>query len=333
MPIAPTMLTDFDKVPLIDLAAYFAGDAAARRAVGMKLARACEEIGFLYLANHGIDPDLIFRTRNVARDFFHRPIAEKRALHLNVTANHRGYIGPLEITPDTGKPADVREAFKVGPETGEDDPDYRAGNIVFGPNVWPAHPAAFGPTVGAYYEAMTSLSRDIFRLFALGLGLGEDHFMKLVAKPASIMNLNYYAATAPGDAGSGIGAHSDYEAFAILWQDEVGGLEVENAAGAWIPVPPIPGSYVVNIGDLMARWTNGRFSATRHRVVNCSGRERLSIAYFGNVDYATEIRCLPVCAGPNEPARFPPTTAGRHLMEAIRRTYPDLPKYRNCPIP
>jgi isopenicillin N synthase-like dioxygenase len=327
------MLTDFNHVPLIDLEPYFTGDAAARRAVGTKLARACEQVGFLYLANHGIEQDLIDRTLEVAREFFHRPDAEKRALHLNVTANHRGYIGPFEVTPDTSKPNDVREAFKIGPETPEDDPDYRAGNIVFGPNVWPREPAAFGPTVGVYYDAMQGLARDIFRLFALGLGLDEDYFMKLVTKPASIMNINYYAATAPGDAGSGIGAHSDYEAFAILWQDAVGGLEIENAAGEWIPAPPVPDTYVVNIGDLMARWTNGRFSATRHRVINRSGRERLSIAFFGNVDYATEIRCLPVCAGPDDPPRFPPTTAGRHLMEAILRTYPDLPKYRTCPIP
>ena len=326
-------LKAFARVPLIDLAPYFAGDEATRRKVGEELTRACEEVGFLYLANHGVDAGLIRRTVKTSFDYFHRPAEEKRALHLNLTPNHRGYVGPLEVSPDVKKGADVREVFKVAHATPADDPDYRAGNVIYGPNVWPKQPREFEPAVSAYYAAMEKLAREMFRLFALGLGLAEDYFLPMVTKPASVMNINFYAATAPGEAGSGIGAHSDYEAFAILWQDSIGGLEVENAAGDWIPVPPIEGSFVVNIGDLMQRWTNGRFSATRHRVNNRSGRERLSIAYFGNVDYATEIRCLPVCAGPDDPPRFPVTTAGRHLMEAILRTYPDLPKYRNCPIP
>jgi isopenicillin N synthase-like dioxygenase len=326
-------LKAFARVPLIDLAPWFAGDAGARRKIGRELARACEEVGFLYLVNHGVDGAMIERAVAASFDYFHRPAEEKRALHLNVTPNHRGYVGPLEVSPDVKKGADVREVFKIAHETPADDPDYRAGNVLYGPNVWPKEPRTFRPALSAYYAAMENLARDVFRLFALGLGLAEDYFLPMVTKPASVMNVNFYAATEPGAAGSGIGAHSDYEAFAILWQDANGGLEVENAAGQWIPVPPIPGSFVVNIGDLMQRWTNGRFNATRHRVVNRSGRERLSIAYFGNVDFATEIRCLPVCMSPEDPPRFPPTTAGRHLVEAIRRTYPDLPKYRNCPLP
>ena len=326
-------LKAFARVPLIDLAPYFNGDAAARRKVGETLTRACEEVGFLYLSNHGVDPSLIARTVETSFEYFHRPAEEKRALHLNVTPNHRGYVGPLEVTPDVTKKADVREVFKLAHATPEDDPDYRAGNVLFGPNVYPKEPRGFEPAVSAYYATVERLARDVFRLFALGLGLDEEYFLPMVTKPASVMNINFYAATEPDQAGSGIGAHSDYEAFTILWQDQNGGLQIENAAGEWIGVPPIDGTFVVNIGDLMQRWTNGRFSATRHRVVNRSGKERLSIAYFANVDYATEIRCLEACMGPNDPPRFPVTTAGRHLMEAIIRTYPDLPKYRNCPIP
>jgi isopenicillin N synthase-like dioxygenase len=331
------MLTDFERVPLIDLAPYFNGDAAARRSVAADLVRACEEIGFLYLGRHGVDRATVDRAVAASFDFFHRPAEEKRALHLNVTPNHRGYVGPLEVSPDTSKGApgkgDVREVFKIAHATPEDDPDYRAGNVMYGPNVWPEEPPEFAPSLAAYYAAMERLARDMFRLFASGLGLDEDYFVPSIGKPASVMNVNFYAAAGPGEGGSGIGAPSDYEAFAILWQDANGGLEVENAAGSWIPVPPIEDTFVVNIGDLMERWTNGRFNATRHRVVNRSGRERLSIAYFGNVDYATEIRCLPNCATAGEAPRFPPTTAGRHLMESIRRTYPDLAKYRNCPLP
>jgi isopenicillin N synthase-like dioxygenase len=326
-------LKAFARVPLIDLQPYFNGDAAARRKVGETLTRACEEVGFLYLSNHGVDPDLIARTVATSFEYFHRPAEEKRALHLNVTPNHRGYVGPLEVTPDVTQKADVREVFKLAHATPEDDPDYRAGNVLFGPNVFPKEPRGFEPAVSTYYATVEHLARDVFRLFALGLGLEEDYFLPMVTKPASVMNINFYAATEPDQSGSGIGAHSDYEAFTILWQDQNGGLQIENAAGEWIGVPPIEGTFVVNIGDLMQRWTNGRFSATRHRVVNRSGRERLSIAYFANVDYATEIRCLEACMGPNDPPRFPVTTAGRHLMEAIIRTYPDLPKYRNCPIP
>ena len=133
--------------------------------------------------------------------------------------------------------------------------------------------------------------------------------------------MNYYPPTQPGDVSSGIGAHSDYEAFAMLWQDGSGGLEIESLSGVWESVQPVDGTLVINIGDLMARWTNDRFRATRHRVTNTSGRERVSFACFGNTNYHALIECLPSCCSPDNPPRYLAQTAGEHLMDAIQKTY------------
>ena len=134
------------------------------------------------------------------------------------------------------------------------------------------------------------------------------------------MNVNYYPATITDGAqeNSGIGVYSDYEAFAMLWQDGVGGLQIESLDGQWQAVEPLEDALVINIGDLMQHWTNDRFRATRHRVINVSGKERVSIACFGNTNYHALIECIPSCCNP---AKYPTKTSGEYLMDAIKRTY------------
>jgi isopenicillin N synthase-like dioxygenase len=137
------------------------------------------------------------------------------------------------------------------------------------------------------------------------------------------MNVNYYPATGnlAGKESSGIGAHSDYEAFAMLWQDGAGGLQIESLDGEWEAVEPLPDALVINIGDLMQHWTNDRFRATRHRVINISGKERISLACFGNTNYHAMIECIASCCSKENPARYPPVMSGDYLMDAIKRTY------------
>ena len=137
------------------------------------------------------------------------------------------------------------------------------------------------------------------------------------------MNVNHYPGRERlGDRqASRLGEHSDYECFAILWQDGSGGLEVRNAAGEWIAAPPLAGSFLINIGDIMARWTNDRFASTVHRVVHRGEHGRLSIAFFGNCGYHTPVVCLPTCRDAANPPRYPPTTVGEHLLASVRHAY------------
>ena len=150
-------------------------------------------------------------------------------------------------------------------------------------------------------------------------------------KPASIMNVNYYRGRGAAADGvpTGVGAHSDYECFAILWQDGSGGLQLQNQAGDWIDVPPVPGTFVINIGDMMAHWSNDRFASTKHRVVYGGEGDRLSIAFFGNCDYSTPVACLPTCAGPGNPPKYAPTTVGEHLLASVKRAYTYVDAYKD----
>ena len=191
------------------------------------------------------------------------------------------------------------------------DPDYLAGITMYGPNVWPDGMPRFRQHVYHAYQCFQDLSRVIFSLFAVSLDLPEDYFVPLTGKPASVMNLNYYAGRSVDrpDETSGIGAHNDYEAFAMLWQDGVGGLQIESPGGHWEAVVPLEGALVINIGELMQRWTNDRFKATRHRVVNTSERERFSMACFGNTGYHARIECIPSCCSRENPG----TLRTRHV--------------------
>ncbi|MGH6953828.1 MAG: isopenicillin N synthase family dioxygenase [Alphaproteobacteria bacterium] len=314
----------FTAVPMIEIGPYLAGGPAERRAVARQVAAAAEHVGFFYVRGHGVPEAVIERAFAASRRFFALPLEEKRAVDIAITPNHRGYMGAYGATPDpaTGGP-DLNEVFKVGLETGRDDPAFRGGNILYGPNAWPSGLPGFREAMYGYYEAILALAARMFGLFALALDLPEDHFAGRLGKPASVMNVLHYPPADPANPAktSGVGAHSDYECFAILAQDSVGGLEIRNQAGAWVPAPPVAGSFVVNIGDMMARWTNDRFASTMHRVITRSGRDRYSIAFFGNCDFDTPVSCLESCQGPGNPPRYPPTTVGEHLMASIRRVF------------
>ncbi len=323
------MQTPFTQVPIVDIAPFREGDVEAKRKVAQDVARACEEVGFLYIAGHGIAAELIAEAAAAARGFYNLPEDEKRKVEMDRQPNHRGYVLTKHGQRDASGEGERYESFKVGFATSADDPEFLAGVRFYGPNAWPEEPAEFRPAVDRYYNEMLGLSRTIFQLFASALELEENYFLPWTHKPASIMNVNHYRGGSSDDAPSGIREHSDYECFAILWQDSNGGLEVKNQAGDWVPAPPIDGTFVINIGDIMARWTNDRFACTPHRVIYQGDNNRLSIAYFANCDYSTPVECLPVCHGPGNPAKYPPTTVGEHLLAQVRQSYAHVEAYKD----
>ena len=308
-------------LPLIDLRT---GDAAAR-----EVDAACRAHGFFYVAGHGVPDDVIAAAFTAAKHFFALDDAVKTRWHIDHSGIKRGFdpIGWQVLDP--GAPADIKESFYLGVDRDASDPLVCAGTPNHGPNQWPDEAVApgFRAAVQAYDTAVRALSLRLMRLIALGLGLRADHFERFMRDPMPVLRLLHYppqpAAAEPGQIGCG--AHTDWGGITLLAQDDAGGLQVQALSGEWLEAAPVEGSFVVNLGDLMARWTNDRYRSTLHRVVNRAGaaraaRHRYSIAYFFDIDYHAEVRALPGCFDAANPPRYAPITAGEHVVEMYRRT-------------
>jgi len=335
-----TAVADFDAIPVVDFALITSSDPAVRAVAASDLGEICRRVGFFYLSNHDVPEAVIHDSFTAARAYFAQPHDHKMRTHISKSPHHRGYGGMLEEQTDAKGGADLHEAFDLSHDVAADDPEVLRGCWLSGPNFWPeVAPPGFRMALETYYEAMLRLGRRLFGGFALALGLAEDAFEPMLDRPGSFMRVLHYPpqqARPEGDAersakgadgcsletGSvGIGAHSDYECFTILAQDDVGGLEVRNARGDWIPAAPMPGCFVINIGDMMARWTNDLFASTLHRVINRSGRERYSMPFFHGVDYDVTIETLPTCITPDRSRRYEPVNAHDYVAGRIKGTY------------
>ncbi|AOV17995.1 2OG-Fe(II) oxygenase [Acidihalobacter aeolianus] len=312
-----------EEIPVLDLAPMFGSDAAAKAALAARLRAACTDSGFFYLRGHGVPEAVVAAAFDAARYYFALPEAAKLAHHAGLSPHNRGYAGLLEENTDPAARGDLHESFDMALEVPADDPDVLAGKRLYGPNQWPDGLSGFRETVEAYHAAMRGLSRCLLAAFALALGLDEDYFDPRIGKPlATVRLLRYPPQTGEIDPRQiGIGAHTDYECFTILAQEDVPALQVLSAAGEWLAADPIPGCFLVNIGDQMARWTNDLFASTVHRAVNRSGRERYSIPFFFGPDYDTEIVALPGCTGPDNPAKYPPVGAGAYVESRFSATF------------
>ncbi|MFM7345427.1 MAG: isopenicillin N synthase family dioxygenase [Tagaea sp.] len=300
------------EIPVIDLDA---GEAAIAAAIG----KACRNTGFFYVANHGV-PEAIHKALLAAGDaFFALPEAEKKAVSIERSRHNRGYVPFAGEALDPTRPGDAKEAFNMGRELAPDDPDLLAGKPFHGPNQWPARPPGFRAALIAYYDAMLALGQTLHRAFARDLGLAPDFFADKIDKPLATLRLLHYPPH-PGefDGGQyGAAPHTDYGNVTILWQDDTGGLEVRARDGAWIAATPVPGTFVCNIGDCLMRWSNDVYVSTPHRVVNRSGRERRSVAFFLDPNADAPVECLAL----GGPPLYPPTTGAAYLKERLDATY------------
>jgi isopenicillin N synthase-like dioxygenase len=322
-------LIDAALIPVIDISALRGDDPVAAQATADEIGRACEQVGFFYVANHGIPQELIARTYELSRRFHYSPWELREQVHIRHSPGTRGWV-PVTSEDDDGDPELYRlvepnpdhdylthprlhAAFDLSREIPQDDPDFVAGNLMIVPNQWPDWIPEFRDQVMEYYDAVTAVGMQLFRAFAMRLGLPLDFFEKLTTKaPSQLRLLHYPPNDLPMDNKNlGIGAHSDFECFTILHQ-QAPGLQVMNAADEWVAAPPLDGTFIVNVGDLLEGWTNGRFKATQHRVVN-TGKERFSMPLFFAVDYDTVIEPLPAFVSPDNPARYNRIVAGKHL--------------------
>ncbi len=316
-------MTDATALPIVDIAPLQSPDRAARAAVGEAIRAACLDKGFMYVVGHGIDPGLRAAVLDQARAFFALPEAEKMRIDMKLSPCNRGYEPLRGQTLEAGAPPDLKESFYSGEDLPMDEPRVLAGKFNHGPNQWPEGHPVFRTTLETYFDAMGDLSDRLMTGLALSLDLPEDHFAGFCRQPISTLRLIHYppqpANPAPGE--KGCGAHTDWGALTLLMQDDVGGLQVCDQHAGWIDAPPVPDSYVVNLGDMIARWTNDRYRSTLHRVVNLSGRERYSVPFFFSGNPDEPVVCMTGCLAPGETPRYPPTTAEGHLREMYARTY------------
>ncbi|MBL8305537.1 MAG: isopenicillin N synthase family oxygenase [Rubrivivax sp.] len=297
-------------LPIIDLSAGPPAAAAAR------IDAALRDTGFYAVTGHGVPQAVTDAAFDASHRFFALAEATKRRWHVDLSGKQRGFdpIGWQALDP--ARPPDLKESFYLGVEA-------------FAPNAWPdeALVPGFQAAMRAYQAAMDGLAKRLMGVYELALGLPAGHFDAFMRQPLCTTRLLHYppqpregeGGAAPGQIGCG--AHTDWGALTLLLQDEAGGLQVQRRDGRWIDVPPVPGAFVVNVGDLMQRWTNDRWLSNPHRVVNrLSGRDRWSIAYFFDLDGDATIVPLAPCTSAANPPRYGPITPAAHLAEMYRRT-------------
>lgn len=324
---------DETSIPTIDIAPFLTG--ADKQSVARQVALACEEIGFLVISGHGIDPGVIESAFERSRAFFDLPQASKDRWHPSGPSRQRGYHAfatrGLAYTLGEKAPPDLRETFFLGPV--DDHREYfkalPAAANAYAPNIYPGEPDGAEAALIAIYRAYERLSADLLKIFAVALDLPEDFFAGDITRHFSILSSHHYPPldTTPEPGQLRTGAHTDFGAMTILAMTEADGcLEVRMPDGTWRAVRPAPGTLVVNLGDMMARWTNDRWTSTLHRVANpkdlgSARSRRQTIGYFMHPDYDAAIQAIPSCVPNGETAKFPPISAGEHIAMKINASH------------
>ncbi len=291
------------------------------------MGQAAREVGFFYVSGHGVDISLIERAYGAAEQFFGQPDHIKRADYIGDSLNHRGYVPFTEKGDYADEVNRNYEAFDLALDLPHDDPDYLAGNLLLGPNVWPEL-AGFKETISEYYTAISSVGLAICSALELHLELKPGELTRQMSKPISQLRLLHYVrARATTDKKSvNMGAHTDYECLTLLHQRQKG-LQVMTRGDEWIDVPVEPEAYVVNIGDMLEAWTNGAFRSTPHRVLNLSP-ERFSMPYFVAANHDALIQPFESLIGPDNPSQYEGFLAGLHLERMLLRDFPYLRQRR-----
>ena len=322
---------EFARIPIIDVGALVAG-ASERHAVASRIGEACRESGFFYVVGHGVDEALQSELLELSRRFFKQDLAAKLAIRMARGGRAwRGYF-PVGNELTSGKP-DQKEGLYFGEELGVEHPLVRARTPMHGPNLFPDEPAELRSVVLDYMAAMTSLGHRLVAGLALGLGLEESYFAtRYTAEPLTLFRIFNYPPVAGPELWS-VGEHTDYGLLTILLQDDAGGLEVRSRS-RWVAAPPVPGSFVCNIGDMLDRMTCGLYRSTAHRVRNLAARDRLSFPFFFDPSYFARVQPinLPgVIARDDRDERWDREsvhafegTYGDYLLGKVSKVFPEL---------
>jgi isopenicillin N synthase-like dioxygenase len=314
--------------PVIDLGDYVRGAPGALDRVASQLRYALENIGFLIVINHGVAADLIEGIVEQAQRFHSMPLAEKIKLETKRKGGS-GFTGYLpsgeyviktsEINDNT-KP-DLNAAFFMDRERAPDDPEVMAGKLFRAPNKWPEDLPGFREFLLRYWEAQEGFSKRLLPVFAVALELPPEFFDPAFEDAQCVLRLSHFPPAKYQDNQFGLAPHTDANFFTVLPQSNVEGLYIRPRGRGWLKAPRIPGSFIINSGDMCRRWTNDRFLSTAHLAVNLSDQDRYSTPFFytPHVDYP--ITCLPTCCNAANPAKYPPITYGEYRVWWLNNNY------------
>lgn len=307
-------------IPVIDLSPLRGGDGAVQ-SVAAEIRRASIDPGFFYVAGHTVGQDTIDRARDAAEKFF--ALEEKQKKAFSVNRNHRGYIGFGSANMYGRNLPDLKESFKWANELSEHDPDVRNGVPLLGPNQWPDCLPELREKGYILYLEMIRVAQQVMRLIAVSLNVPEDTFLRHYRKPLARGGvLHYPAQPATSDPNQyGVAPHTDYGVLTVLWQDRNGGLEVQTSNDDWIPAHPIENTFVINIGDLLQRWTNDRYVSNPHRVVNRSGNERYSIVLNYDPDPGTMVDPAELALPEGTAAKYPPIACADYIKQRFDEAF------------
>mmetsp|Transcript_3533 Transcript_3533/g.5254 ORF Transcript_3533/g.5254 Transcript_3533/m.5254 type:complete len:355 (-) Transcript_3533:976-2040(-) len=328
---------------------YLDDEEGNQDAAALRLRSACMDVGFFYLERHGVPSELLSRVLAASKAFFHLPVVEKAKLTDPIL--NRGYTHLGEETLDPrNQPVkgDTKEGFYIGRDVPSTSEKFNTAKLT-GPNVWPTPEYCsswteiqcedFRRTMQQYFDAMSTLGLKVVQQLALAIGLPTKHFFdKSFAEPMAMLRLLHYSSepSCPMQGVFGCGAHSDYGMITLLLTDDQRGLQIFTKEQKWVDVPPRNEAFIVNLGDMLERWTNGLFRSTIHRVLivgdaedsnknqnDCQFKDRYSIPFFYEPNFDTEVRCLEECCKDREP-RYPPTTSGKYLLQKYEQTHADF---------
>ncbi|KAF7563744.1 hypothetical protein G7046_g394 [Stylonectria norvegica] len=327
-----------NSIPLIDFSGFYSNDLAKKQAVVDQIRESCLYNGFFQIEGHSVDTMLQEGVLNASKSFFSLPSEVKQKAGKDLNTWNRGYemIGAQILEPGTNP--ELKEGFYIGKDLPRSHPYFLEKKLNSGPNVWPetmTDVEDFKSAAMAYYDKTVGLAWHLLRAIALSLDLEEGFFEKFMDGAVATMRLLHYPPQSPDcdeKLTRGIGAHTDFGAITLLLQDKVDGLQVwDKPTQTWIDVPPTKGAYVVNLGNLMSRWTNEKYKSNIHRVINKSGKERYSIPVFisGNPDYIVE--CISTCKGPGDSAKFPPITVEEAVSSSYAESYGRAQKFTQLP--
>jgi isopenicillin N synthase-like dioxygenase len=318
----PPRAATADEVPVLHLTPLNTGGDLGPLAETLR--HACVTTGFFYVKNHGIPAPIFDGVFDATRRYFDLPEAQRLA-HRMDERFRRGFM-PQGINQHPGFAPDLKESYEIGIDLPLDHPAVVEGLPLHGPNRWPADCPWLREAAESYFNETMALGKRLLRVCAVSLDMPPDYFLQWCVTPMVQMRLFHYPPQPPvtDDRTFGVAPHTDYGMITLLSQDPIGGLELRKRDGEWIGAPFIPGTLVVNLGDLFQRWTNDIYRSNPHRVVNRSGKERYSIPTFFNLDYNAQVSCLPICQSADKPAKYAPIRAGDYLVGRFR----DVQKYR-----
>lgn len=311
-------------IPILDLGPSLAGVPGAMEQVAAELRFACENVGFYYIANHGIPQEKIDRAFAEGAKFFALPDEEKRKIPLD--RDNTGYLPFAQSlikssTVAENKKPNLNEAFFCKRELPPDHPDILNNRRWHGPNYWPESLPEFREAMLDYQQEAEKLGMHLARLYALALDLPVEFFDEAFTDCHITQRITHFPSQEVEEGAYGSAPHTDSSFMTILARDEVPGLAIRRTNGEWFEAPIIPGTLLVNTGDMCTRWSNDRFLSTPHRVLNESGRARYSMPVFITPDTDYVMECLPTCQGPDNPPKYKPVTYGQYLDWFLKMNY------------